>query len=118
MAQNFPSISPSYGLRKSSSPNVKTIQYGDGYSKRLTVGLNQNLKIYSLRWTNIPETGTGSSDEIETFLDARAADGESFIWTPPGEATSSKFICQNWSKSIPYLDRATIQATFEQVAEV
>ena len=31
--------------------------------------------------------------------------------------SSSKFVCEAWSKSIPYLNRATIQATFREVFE-
>jgi len=104
---------PSYGINKSSSPNVKQVQLGDGYLMRTVFGLNQNLKSYSPTWNNISET---DADTISDFLDARAGN-ESFDWTPPGESSSSKFICQAWSKSIPYNDLATIQATFQEVAE-
>ena len=76
----FPSITPTYGLQKSSAPNVRKVQFGDGYEARLTYGA-------------------------------------SFDFAPPGEGSSSKFVCEQWSKSIPYLDRATIQATFRQVFE-
>ena len=40
----FPSYKPIYTASKSSSPNVRTVQYGDGYQARLTYGLNQNAK--------------------------------------------------------------------------
>ena len=30
---------------------------------------------------------------------------------------SNQFMCETWSKSIPYNNRATIQATFRQVFE-
>ena len=109
----FPSITPSYGLTKASNPNVRSVQFGDGYQKRVVYGINQNLKSYSPRWNNISET---DADTISDFLDARAG-SESFEWTPPGESSASKFICSSWSKSIPYHNRATINATFEQVAE-
>jgi phage-related protein len=109
----FPSITPSYGLRKSNAPTVKQVQFGDGYIQRIVYGLNQNLKMYNPTWNNISET---DADTISDFLDARAG-SESFDWTPPGESSSSKFICQSWSKSIPYNDLATIQATFQEVAE-
>lgn len=109
----FPAITPSYGLTKSSSPTVRQVQFGDGYSMRTVFGLNQNLKMYSPRWDNISET---DADTISTFLDARGG-SESFDWTPPGESGSSKFICQSWSKTIPYQNRASISATFQQVAE-
>ncbi len=109
----FPSITPSYGIRKASAPIVRQVQFGDGYIQRTVFGLNQNLKSYSPKWNNISET---DADTISDFLDARAGQ-ESFDWTPPGESSSSKFICQSWSKSISYKNRATIQASFQEVAE-
>ena len=109
----FPSINPTYGLQKRSAPNVRTVRFGDGFEKRLTFGINQNPKLYNLTF----EVSETDADTIETFLDARAADNGAFDFTPPGEAESSKFVCETWSKSIPYLNRATIQATFREVFE-
>lgn len=110
----FPSITPTYGgFTKQSRPNKRRIVFGDGYEARILFGLNQNKKSYSLTF----EVSEADADTIETFLDARAADSESFDFTPPGEASSSKFVCDSWSKSIPYLNRATIQATFREVPE-
>jgi len=109
----FPSITPNYGLRKSSSPVVRTVRFGDGYEQRTSLGLNQNPKIFNLSF----EVSETDADTIETFLDARAADNASFDFTPPGESSSSKFVCEEWSKSIPYLNRASIQATFREVFE-
>ena len=110
----FPSITPDYGISKQSKPNVRTVKFGDGYEQRLTYGLNQNLKIWKTNFQNISET---DADTIETFLDARASDNASFDWTPPGESSASKFICLSWSKSIPYNNRASIRASFQEVAE-
>ena len=89
------------------------MQFGDGFEARVTFGLNQNPKVFSLTF----EVSETDADTIETFLDARAADNDSFDFTPPGESSSSKFVCETWSKSIPYLNRATIQTTFRQVFE-
>ena len=110
----FPAITASYGAQKSSKPVVRTTQFGDGYEQRTRFGLNQNPKEWSLTWQNITEA---NADTIETFLDARAADGASFDWTPPDTATSYKWVCQQWDKTIPYIGRATITATFRQVFE-
>ena len=89
------------------------MRFGDGYEQRTSLGINQNPKIYSLTF----EVSETDADTIETFLDARAADNASFDFTPPGEGSSSKFVCEDWSKSIPYLNRANIQATFREVFE-
>ena len=109
----FPSITPTYGLQKSSAPVVRKVQFGDGFEKRLSYGLNQNPKTFNLTF----EVSETDADTIETFLDARADDNAAFDFTPPGEGSSSKFVCETWSKSIPYLNRATIQATFREVFE-
>ena len=106
-------ITPTYGVQKRSKPNVRTVRFGDGYEQRLTVGLNQNPKVFQLTF----EVSETDADTIETFLDARADDNASFDFTPPGESSSSKFVCESWSKSIPFLNRATINVTFRQVFE-
>ena len=109
----FPSIEPTYGIQKTSAPNVRIAQFGSGYSQRTTFGINQNPKVWTLTWDKITEA---DSDTIETFLDARAGQ-ESFDWTPPDETTSYKWVCSDWNKSIDFPTLATIRATFRQVFE-
>ena len=108
----FPSITPTYGMTKSSAPNVRAIRFGSGYEQRAQFGIQQNPKTYNLTF----EVSETDADTIETFLDARGGT-ENFDFTPPGEGSSSKFVCDTWSKSIPYLNRARIQATFREVFE-
>ena len=111
----FPSITPTYGVQKRSAPNTRTVRFADGYEHSIIFGLaeNQNPKIYNLTF----EVSETDADTIETFLDARANDTTSFDFIPPGESSSSKFVCESWNKSIPYLNRARVQATFREVFE-
>jgi phage-related protein len=187
----FPSITPTYGMRKTSSPKVKTTQLGDGYEFRALYGLplSQDPKVYDLTF-NVSET---ESDVIEGFLRSRVADQASFSFTPPAEgftktgtysqstttvtititqhgvaigdvltidytstasgsptdgdfvvasvtndnvftvtaassATDSgnvsitlsgagKYVCDSWTKTIPYNNRAIINCTFREVFE-
>ena len=84
----FPSINPTYGMRKTSSPKVRTTQLGDGYEFRALYGLplSQDPKVYDLTF-NVSET---ESDVIEAFLRSRVADQASFSFTPPAEGFSAK----------------------------
>ena len=187
----FPSITPAYGMRKTSSPKVRTTQLGDGYEFRALYGLplSQDPKVYDLTF-NVSET---ESDVIEGFLRSRVADQASFTFTPPAEgftkagtysqstttvtititqhgvaigdvltidytstasgsptdgdfvvasvtndnvftvtaassATDSgnvsitlsgagKYVCDSWTKTIPYNNRAIINCTFREVFE-
>ena len=108
----FPDFDPAPGITKQSAPQVRVAQFGSGYSQRSTFGINQNPKVYNLTF-RVSDT---EADIIEAFLDARGG-VENFTYTPPGEATSSKFICKQWTKTISFIDRAEISATFEQVFE-
>ena len=111
----FPSIDPIYGSQKKSRPVKRTVRFADGYEHRILFGLDAhtNPKIYSLTF----KVSESDADTISTFLDARALDQASFDFTPPGEGSAAKFVCDTWNKSIPYLNRATITATFREVFE-
>ena len=187
----FPSITPTYGVRKKSNPRVRTTALGDGYEFRTLFGLplTQDPKVYDLTF-NVSET---KADIIEAFLRSRVNDQASFTFTPPAEgftktgtysqsgttvtititshgvavgdvltidytstasgsptdgdfavvtvtsddaftvtagssATDSgtvsitlsgagKFVCDSWTKTIPYNNRAVITTTFREVFE-
>jgi len=184
----FPSIQPTYGMRKTSSPRVRVSRLGDGYEFRALFGLplTQDPKVYDLTF-NVSET---EADVIEAFLRSRVNDQASFTFTPPAEgfiktgtysqsgttvtisitshgvaigdvltidytsgsatdgtfavasvtsddaftvtaaasATNSgnvsitlsgagQFVCDSWSKQIPYNNRAIITTTFREVFE-
>ena len=111
----FPDIKPNYGTSKKSTPKTRTIKFADGYEHRINFGIaaHQNPKEFSFTW-NVSEA---DADTIETFLDARKVDNESFDYTPAGESSALKFVCDNYNKTIPFNNRATVTATFRQVFE-
>ncbi len=80
----FPSITPSYTIRKTSRPKVRVSKLGDGYEFRALYGLafSQDPKEFSLKFENITEE---ESDVIEAFLRSRVNDQASFTFTPPAE---------------------------------
>ena len=79
----FPSITPTYGMRKKSNPKVKVTKLGDGYEFRALYGIpfSQDPKVYDLTF-NVSET---EADVIEAFLRSRVNDQASFTFTPPAE---------------------------------
>jgi phage-related protein len=184
----FPSITPTYGMRKTSKPKVRVSTLGDGYEFRALYGLplSQDPKVYDLTF-NVSET---QADVIEAFLRSRVNDQASFTFTPPAEgftktgtysqsgttvtitisnhgvaigdiltidytsgsatdgdfavassadsntftvtaaasATNSgnvsitlsgagQYVCDSWTKTIPYNERAIINTTFREVFE-
>ena len=184
----YPSITPTYGMRKTSKPKVRVSTLGDGYEFRTLYGLplSQDPKVYDLTF-NVSET---DADVIEAFLRSRVNDQASFTFTPPAEgftktgtysqsgttvtisitshgvaigdvltidytsgsatdgtfavassadantftvtaaasATNSgnvsitlsgagQYVCDTWTKTIPYNNRAIISTTFREVFE-
>ena len=110
----FPDISPDFGAAKQSQPKVRSVQFGDGYVQRLTFGLNQDPKQWSLTWENLSDTDTST---IETFLEARGG-SESFSWSPPDDSSTYKWICPSWSKTITTAGLNSVQATFQEVFDL
>ena len=81
----FPSIEPSYSVKKEQKPNTTTVSFFDGFEQRLMFGLPnfQNPRKYNLRWENITEE---EADTIDYFLQERAFDKATFDYVPPREA--------------------------------
>ena len=80
----FPSIEPSFSVKKDQAPVSKVVRFADGFEQRLVFGIpsHQNPRQYSLRWENITED---EADTIDYFLQERAFDKESFDYAPPRE---------------------------------
>ena len=109
----FPSYNPVYSATKTSKPNTRRIQFGDGYEQRLLFGLNQNPKEWNLTF----DLTDADADIVEAFLDARAADSASFDWSPPADTNTYKWVCDGWSRELYSVQRSRITATFRQVFE-
>lgn len=109
----FPDYKPVYSASKKSEPRIRRASFATGYEQRTAFGLNTNPKQWSLEF-NLSEE---DASIVEAFLDARAADCQSFTWTPPDSGTAYKWICSTWDKSMFDLNRSRITATFTQVFE-
>ena len=98
----FPSISPTYQARKITTPKINIAQFNDGYQHRIKFGLNTIPYVWSLNF----DVSEADSDVIEAF-----------DWQPPGSGAAYKWICLSWTKRIPYVNRANLNMTFQQVFE-
>lgn len=103
---------PDFDLPKESKPNIYESKFGDGYSQRISMGLNSNPKTYPLQFKHRSNT---ERDQIEAFLDARRGT-EAFDWTPPW-GSAGKFICSEWKVIYSNFNNNQITATFMQVFE-
>ena len=115
----FPSIKPTYGQQKRSAPLTRTIRFADGYEHRILFGLaqHQNPKVFNFTY-NVSET---DADTIETFLDARANDSDSFDF-PADYYLEKLLLTLNCLRKLGVNQYhikigTTIQATFRQVFE-
>ena len=74
-------IKPTYGQVKNQAPKQRVIALGDGYEHRLTVGLQQNPKVYNLTFI----VSLTEAEVIDGFLRSRKFKNESFTYTPEAE---------------------------------
>lgn len=106
----------SYGVDWSAqmavTPRVITAKFGDGYEQRAADGINTNLRKWQVQFKNRDDTETAA---ILAFFEAENG-VTSFDWTPP-VGSAGKFVCREWTHSPTQVDRNTITATFDEVAE-
>ena len=105
-------INPSYPLKEQSSIAVSRVKFGSGYEMAVQFGINQDLKKYSLTFTNISTTDRNT---IVNFLEARKGT-EAFDWTPPNQSSSSKYRCSDWDDTLVAANIYVLNADFVEVA--
>ena len=106
----FPSITPTIASSRSTKARVLRADFGDGYTARVTDGINVIKDTWDVEWL-VSET---DADTITDFLEARAG-AENFDWTAPGESSSKKWICEEWTRNYVSSEHTSISAIFEQV---
>jgi len=109
---------PDFGLSKKSKPNVKSVRFGDGYEQRLSVGVQQDPKIWSLTWSTLSDS---DADAIELFFTLQQG-SQAFIWSPSLDTSTyptgtKKYVCRQWQRSFKSSNINEIKADFEQVFE-
>ena len=58
-------INPDSPMNVRVQPRVRTVQFGDGYEMSVQDGLNADLRIYDLTFTNVT---TAQADSINNFI--------------------------------------------------
>lgn len=104
---------PSKGFTKQSNPRVLVAQFGDGYSQRLGDGINPVSESWSLNFGSIDIT---TAQNIVSFFETHKG-YIAFDWTPPGDLTAIKVICDNWSAQYESHISRTLTASFKRVYE-
>ena len=97
------------GMGVESTPSVRTVRFGDGYSQRAPAGLNADLKTYNVTFS-VPRKEVTM---LESFL-AEHGGWKAFLWTPPYGYRQIKVTCAKWTVRVSML-RAEFSAEFKQV---
>tara|TARA_B100001093_G_C26601314_1_gene915999 strand:+ start:290 stop:625 length:336 start_codon:yes stop_codon:yes gene_type:complete len=106
-------FTPSYPVQLSQQPKVVTTKFGDSYEQRQAVGLNNNLKTWTFVFKNREDT---EKNNIISFFNTEGG-VTSFDYTDP-DGVAGKYICRQWRWQQTAFNLNTINAVFEEVAEV
>ena len=108
---------PDKMMSASSTPKVRTTNFGDGYQQRIVAGINNLEQDYSVGFSS------RTKEEIDDIIAFFVSKGgvTNFTFTIPdsnnsGE-TAIKVVCDAWSQSYSYGDYYSCQATFRRVYE-
>lgn len=102
---------PSRGFTTEITPRVRIAKFGDGYSQRVTDGINTINQTWNLTFQN---NSVQTIADIEAFLASKNG-ADSFTWTPPDEEQEVWVFCSKWSRTYDSEISRTLTATFERV---
>jgi phage-related protein len=105
---------PAKSFSKTTKTNSHQIKFGEGYSQRVSEGINNIASSWELSFINVSLT---TSANIESFLTARNGT-EAFLFNPPGELITYLVICTEWSTEYTSHISRTIKCNFEQVFDL
>lgn len=92
------------------NPDVRTYNLGDRYTETVPLGIQQNLKRYSLVWENTPFS---ISKQIIDFFKKQGG-FLTFSWTDPN-GEKGLYKCYSWNERIRAGNYRSLEATFHEV---
>jgi len=120
---------PDKGYTRSTTPRVLKTQFGDGYSQRLTDGINPLKENISVSFNTRDKA---EIDHICSFFESKggvtaftfnvnqeyyASPGVTSETTATSNQLALKVICTTWNKKHDFGDYWSVSATFERVYE-
>jgi phage-related protein len=94
-------------------PNILKAPFGDGYEQRAAAGLNNVRDVYDCRIS----LETSETNTLIEFFRARGG-YQAIEWTPPGETTERKFVCEKWKKIYSGPTWQTIAFTMREIFDL
>ncbi len=122
-------VLPDKGMTRQATPQVRRVNFGDGYEQRTTFGINSVKEEYNVTFKNRTR---GEIENIAGFL--KSLKGvTSFVFTVPDHASteettgvldssidnekSIRVVCDNFSENYQYEDFYSLTAKFRRVYE-
>lgn len=106
---------PDYGAEKSVSFTVQRINFGDGYSQRVSSGINNQVGSWTATFSN---RTIQVANAIEEFLEEHAG-SRYFLWPLPSDPSNNsrriKVVCEEYKRSCTGFERDTISMTLRRV---
>lgn len=107
----FNIASPDQGLTQNTKVNMRSFQYGDGYTQEVADGINNVASDYNVSFTNRTQATIQSIDD---FLIAQA--GAPFTWVNPRGVTI-RVKCKQWTPNYQVSTSCSLSATLTQSFE-
>ena len=111
-------VVPDRGMSWKTEPQVLKNEFGDGYTQRLSKGLNSLKQNITVNFANRTKADV---DDIVAFSETKKG-VTAFTFTVPDSNSGSselavKVICTDWSQNWENDDYYSVNATFERVYE-
>jgi phage-related protein len=102
--------SPRVGSSGDDQPDILESKFGNGYSQRLSVGINNIAGTYAVSFTG----DEAYIRQIKEFF-IRHKGANHFLWTPPMESQGAYITTSGWQLQTHGKKKYTLSTTFQQV---
>jgi phage-related protein len=101
---------PDFTTSRSLDTKTRRLEFGEGYSQSVTIGIHAETEKWSLTLNNLTNA---RRDDIRAFLRG-AARVASFAWQNPlGE--NGEYICEEWTTTYTKFNNSSIRAEFTRI---
>jgi len=88
----LPDLTPSRSTRMSATHRVRAIRFGGGHTSYIREGPQRPDTEWSVVWAAL---SAGDAGKLDAFFNEQGG-VDVFLWTPPRESSSQRFICPEW----------------------
>tara|TARA_R100000231_G_scaffold86790_1_gene65890 strand:- start:7958 stop:8344 length:387 start_codon:yes stop_codon:yes gene_type:complete len=108
-------VSVDKGFQRSSTPNINSISFGDGFEQRIANGINNLRQVMNVTFNTRPKA---EIDDLVAFFESLGGVSKfEMIIDDTNGSETIKVVCKSWQQTWAFDNFYNLSTTFERVYE-